>query len=158
MVFGVARLYRINDWRLACRCFYLPRGFWKYVGATQFVAAVNLFSQRLDYVLILNIAGLGLLGDYVALSTVAITIPTLNTFFLDTLLPSLTNLIASRNTSAAAQVLSMHVRILLLVNTMSTCAVMLLSALVVRIMGPQYSGLQNLLVLMALFQGLGNPG
>jgi O-antigen/teichoic acid export membrane protein len=66
-------------------------------------------------------------------------------------------MISANNESAAAQVYSMHTRIILLVNTMSSCALMLVSSHVLAIMGPQYAGSHRLLVVMVLLQGLANP-
>lgn len=46
--------------------FFLPRGFWKYMFATQQVGLVWFFIQRVDYPLILNFGSLTALGNYVA--------------------------------------------------------------------------------------------
>ena len=83
------------DWRTSRWQFFLPRGFWKYLFATQQLSILGFFVGRLDYVLVLRFGNLRTLGQYAAITTVALLIPQVNMYFLDSLLPSLTNLFAS---------------------------------------------------------------
>jgi O-antigen/teichoic acid export membrane protein len=138
--------------------FYLPRGFWKYALATQQLSAVWFFINRLDYILVLNFGSLETLGKYVAITTIATLIPLVNTFFLDTLLPSLTNLLALHNFRAASEVFSIYMRISFLVNTAITCGLMLLAGMIVRIFGPRYSSLEVPITVAVLLTGLASPG
>ena len=96
--------------------FFLPKGFWKYTFSLQELSALNFFSQRLDVFLILNVGNLAVLGKYVAIITLADSIRTVNRYITDTLLPSLTNVLAEKNYAGATDVFAMHMRILLLVN------------------------------------------
>ncbi len=157
---GVRRLLQLNGWaqsgsRLR---FLLPRGFWRYALSNQQVTLLGFLIQRMDYILILNLGGLAVLGKYVAITAVATMIPVVNNFFLDTLLPSLTNLVASRNLVAAAEVFSFHMRILLFVNAVTTCGLMLLAGSLMTLLGPKYVPLRFLVVLMVLLVGLAGPG
>jgi O-antigen/teichoic acid export membrane protein len=138
--------------------FFLPKGFWSYVFATQQLGLLSFASQRLDYVLVLNLAGLDSLGKYVAVSALALTVPTINGYFVDTLLPSLTNLLAARNVVGASSAFTTHYRILLLVNTVTSCGLMLLADILIGVLGPKYTSLEPLVVVMALLAGLAAPG
>lgn len=138
--------------------FYLPAGFWRYAVDTQIVGAINFFSGRLDYILLLNFGGLAVLGHYVAVMAVAAMVPMMNNLFMDTLLPSLTNMVASRNSPGAGQVFTLHMRILFLVTVAAGSAILLLAAPAAEIMGPKYQSVQDLIVLMTLFQSIAGPG
>ena len=153
------RFIKINGWgpTLIPR-FLLPRGFWAYSLATQQVSITNFLMQRLDYILILNIAGLKTLGQYVMIVTVANLIQQVNSYFLDTLLPALTNLIGARNEKGAAQVFMMHMRIVCLVDVAATAGLMVFAVPITKLMGPRYAPFVPEIVLAALLLGLSNPG
>ena len=155
---GAYRLISVSTSHLNERKFFLPRGFWKYVLATQQLSAIGFFVGRLDYILVLNFGNLETLGKYVAVSTITLLIPLVNTFFLDSLLPSLTNLLAMRNFSAASEVFGVYMRISFLVNTATTCGLLLLTDLFLKMFGPKYSGLDVAVIAAVLLIGLGNPG
>jgi O-antigen/teichoic acid export membrane protein len=138
--------------------FYLPQDFWSYALTAQQVGIIFFLVYRLDYVLILNYGGLEVLGRYVAVMTVAGLVAIIAGFFMDTLLPSLTNMLAVRNTAGAAQVFTMHMRILFLVATAMSCAIMVLAGAATSVMGAKYHSVQGLIILMAMVQGIANPG
>ncbi len=121
--------------------FFLPDGFWPYVFATQQLGLLSFAAQHLDYVLVLNLAGLDSLGKYVAVSVLALTIPNINGYFVDTLLPSLTNLLAVRNVAGASSAFTTYYRILLLVNTMAATGLILFADLFISMLGPKYTSL-----------------
>ena len=155
-VIGAIRVIRLsNSFRLR---FYLPQGFWSYAFGCQQSAVASFMAYRLDYVLVLNYAGLEVLGRYVAVMAVAGLISLVNGSFMETLLPSLTNMLAARNTSGAAQVFMMHMRILFLVATAMSCGIMVLAVAATSVMGTKYLSVQGLIVLMAMVQGIANPG
>ncbi len=158
---GLRRLLRLHGWeagRKRTLHFFLPGGFWRYMLSNQQVSMVSFFIQRLDYVFLLNLAGLATLGKYVAITAIAAMIPMVNRYFLEALLPSLTNLAASRNPAAASEVFSLHLRILFLVNTVTTCGLMLLVDPLTTLLGSTYTPLRSLLVLLVLLVGLSEPG
>ncbi len=157
---GLLRLLRLESWRCQWKQlrFFLPRGFWPYTLATQQMGVVSFFINRMDYLLILNFGDLAYLGRYVTILTMAVIILVVNNFFLETLLPSLTNLVAVRNFSAASEVFSMHMRILFLVNTATTCGLVLLAGPITALLGQKYSDLSFPVSLMALLVGLASPG
>lgn len=142
-----------SEWR-----FFLPRGFWRYMLATQQLSAIGFFVGRLDYLLVFNFGNLETLGKYVAIIAIASLIPVVNMFFLDSLLPSLTNLVAVRNFPAASEVFGVYMRISFLVNTATTCGLLLLSGLLLGLFGPQYDGLSTPMIVSVLLTGLANPG
>ncbi len=149
----VVRLYRAPRLR-----WFLPDEFWRYAVSTQLVSLTSFFAGRLDYVFIVNFGGLRLLGKYVAVMAVATIVPMVSRFFMDTLLPSLTNTISARNHAGAAQVFMLHVRILFLVVTAASCVVMVIAVPVTAVLGPKYASLGGLIIFMALCFGIASPG
>lgn len=137
--------------------FVLPAGFWQYTLSLQQVSALSFVTQRLDAILILNFGGLSVLGKYVALVTLAESIRLVGKFFLDTLLPSLTNMIAARNLTAAENVFATHMRILFLVTTSATCGLILFAHPIEELFGRKYSGLASLTVILAYLIGISTP-
>jgi O-antigen/teichoic acid export membrane protein/ribosomal protein S18 acetylase RimI-like enzyme len=157
---GLWRLLHLEGWRRGWRSlhFFLPRGFWRYTLSLEQVSAINFLTQRLDLILVLNFGGLAVLGKYVAIITLAEIIRAANRLFLDTLLPSLTNLLASRNLTAASELFSTNLRILFAVNLAATCALMFVVGPITALLGPQYSSLRTTFVLMIMWVGLSAPG
>lgn len=137
--------------------FWLPRGFWAYAFGTQSISFISLL-QRVDLVLVLNLGGMKTLGEYVAITTLALTIPLVNRFFYDTLLPSLTNLLAAGNPQAAGEVFRAHMRLLLLVIAVGTCGLIFLASPLLAIFGPAYKSLAPAVVVLTGLVGLANPG
>ena len=138
--------------------FFLPRGFWRYTLSLQQLSALGFFTQRLDALLVLNFGNLALLGQYVALLTLAESIRLIGRYFIDALLPSLTNMIAGQNLTAASDVFATHVRILFLVNTGTTCGLIFFAHAITSLLGHRYAGLSPLVALLAFFLGLATPG
>ena len=130
--------------------FFLPRGFWRYAFGTQQTGIAVFLAYRVDYILVLNYGGLGVLGRYVAVLTIAGLVAIVDGFFMDTLLPSLTNMLAARNSAGAAQVFMMHMRILFLVATAMSCGIMVLGVVATSLMGSKYQSVQGLIILMAM--------
>jgi ribosomal protein S18 acetylase RimI-like enzyme len=151
---------RLEGWRCAWGSLrlFLPRGFWKYTFSLEQMSAINFLAQRLDLILVLNFGGLAVLGKYVAIITLAEIIRAANRFFLDTLLPSLTNLLASRNLPAASEVFSMNLRILFAVNVAAACALTLLVGPITTLLGPQYGSMRTAFVVMIVCFGLSATG
>ena len=137
--------------------FYLPKGFWKYTFSLQELSALSFFSQRLDIFLILNVGNLTLLGKYVAIVTLADSIRTVNRYITDTLLPSLTNVLAEKNYEGATDVFAMHMRILLLVNAAGMFAFVFMARPLLHIYGSQYLPLANLVVVLSFLLGVASP-
>lgn len=137
--------------------FFLPKGFWKYTFSLQELSALNFFSQRLDVFLILNVGNLAVLGKYVAIITLADSIRTVNRYITDTLLPSLTNVLAEKNYAGATDVFAMHMRILLLVNAAGTFAFVFMARPLLHIYGAQYLPLANLVVVLSFLLGVAGP-
>jgi O-antigen/teichoic acid export membrane protein len=149
----VVRLCRTSRLR-----WFLPDGFWRYAFSTQQVSVTNFLAGSIDYVLIVNFGGLELLGKYVAVMAVAAIVWVVSGFFMDTLLPSLTNTIAARNHAGAAQVFMMHMRILFLVVTAGSCAVMAIAVPATAILGLKYASLGEPIIIMVLCLGVASPG
>ncbi len=157
---GLRRLLKLEGW--PCDWgqirFFLPCGFWRYTLATQEVGLVWFFVQRMDYVMTLNFGGLAVLGRYVAITALAGLIPLINNFFLEALLPSLTNLMASGDLVAAEDVVYTNIRVLLFVNTATTLALILLAGPLTALFGAKYTDLIPLIALLSLLTGLASPG
>jgi O-antigen/teichoic acid export membrane protein len=159
-VVGIHRLLTRPEWRCQRRSlrFFLPQGFWRYALTTEQVSAIGFLVGRIDLILVLNFGGLGLLGKYVAILSLADVVRAANRFFIDTLLPSLTNLLSAGKVAAASQVFSMNLRLLFAVDVAGTFALVVLVDPILRLLGPQYAGLRTLFVFMLLFHGLAAPG
>jgi len=157
---GLWRLLRLEGWRCAWGSvrFFLPRGFWRYTLSLEQMSAINFLTQRLDLIIVLNFGGLGVLGKYVVIITLAEIIRAANRLFLDTLLPSLTNLLASRNILAASEVYSTYLRILFVVNTATACALVFLVGPITTLLGPQYGSMRTAFVVMIVCFGLSAIG
>jgi O-antigen/teichoic acid export membrane protein len=155
-IIGAVRVVRL------CRTqrvrWFLPADFWRYSLSTQQVSALTFLARRLDYVLIVNLGGVRLLGQYVAVMVVATTVPIVSGFFMDTLLPALTNTVAMRNYAGAAQVFTVHMRILFLVITLLSCAVVVLAVPTTALMGSKYASVGGLIMFMAAAYGIASPG
>ncbi|MGH9471234.1 MAG: lipopolysaccharide biosynthesis protein [Terriglobales bacterium] len=157
---GFRQLRTLEGWRLCGRRlrFFLPPGFWRYVLTLQESSALAFLTARLDFLLVLNFAGLATLGKYVALLTVAQIVTVVNKSFIDALLPSLTNVLARRNYTAASQIFAVNLRILFAVNMMLMCGLMFFIHPIALLMGPTYVSLSRQFVVMILFFGLAAPG
>lgn len=159
-IVGFQKLRKLEGWRSSWRRlrYFVPPGFWRYVFSLEEVSALGFITARLDFLLVLNFAGLDLLGEYVAVFTVAQIIQTVSRYFVDALLPSLTNVLASRNFEAASQIYSINLRILFAVDMMMACALMFFVEPIVLLMGRTYLPITHLFVLLVLFFGLACPG
>jgi O-antigen/teichoic acid export membrane protein len=159
-VAGVHRLVARADWKCQWRAlrFFLPAGFWRYALTTEQVSIMSFLIARIDLILVMNVGGLALLGKYVAILSLADVVRAANRFFIDTLLPSLTNLLSEGKVTAASQVFSMNLRLLFAVDLAGAFALVMLVDPVLRLLGPQYAGLRMLFVLMLLFHGVAAPG
>jgi len=159
-VIGLKHLVQLPEWRCDWRQlrFFLPPGFWHYTLTTEQVSITAFLIARLDFILIMNLGGLELLGKYVAVVTIADILRTGNRFFCDTLFPSLTNVLASGNDRAGSQVFSMNLRLLFLVNLAGICVLALFIDPILALFGPHYTSLRSMFILMLLFGGLAGPG
>ena len=157
---GFLHLMRLSRWEFGWHSlrFFLPEGFWKYTLTTEAVSALSFLLQKLDMILVLNFGGLAVLGKYVAVTGLAALISVGSNFFLDTLLPSLTNLLASRNYCAASQIYSISLRTVFLVTMFGTSALIFLVKPIIIFLGPQYTSLNPVFVLAILLYGLSAPG
>ena len=136
---------------------FIPHRFWSYTLSLQQLSAINFFSQRVDVILVLNLGSLAILGQYVAIVSLADSIRIINRYITDTLLPSLTNMIAAKNYAGAADVFSMHMRILFLVNAATTFGFMFFAQPLLHIYGARYLSLSHLVVILAFLLGFSGP-
>jgi len=134
--------------------FSLPNGFWSFTLALEGTSMLGAV-QRLDYVMILNFDGLAELGKYVAAMTFANAIGRVVLFFVDPLMPTVTNLVARREWTAIADILTTYLRVLSWAGFGIASVMLLLARPLIAILGPQYEGLGQLLIVTAIFAGLG---
>ena len=159
-LWGAQHLFHLNEWGpLGSDIhFFLPPGFWRYALATQQLSLVSFFSNRIDYLLILNVGGLETLGKWVAVTTIGGTVVLLNSLLLDTLLPSLTNFVAAQDLEGAREIFNLHMRVIFVVSAAITCGLVLFARQLIAILGPKYSSLTAPVVVMVLLVGLASPG
>jgi O-antigen/teichoic acid export membrane protein len=98
------------------------------------------------------------LGKYVAILTLAGLINVVSRVFLETLLPSLSTVLARRNYVGASEVFVIHLRILFAITISAACTLAFLVDHITAILGKQYAGERTLFVLLSLLYGLGIPG
>ena len=159
-ILGGQYLLRLPSWTPDRRRldFNLPPGFWKFTFSLQQLSGLTFFIRKLDYLLVLNFGGLAVLGLYVAIISLADVIRVLAEYFLETLLPSLTNLLASKNLEGASQVLTINLRLMFVVSLGITSGLLFLVTPITSLLGPSYTSLRHLFVLMLVFFGIALPG
>ena len=119
---------------------------------------VWFFLGQLDALLIINFGDLADLGRYVAIMSMPMMARVVSNLVIDTLLPSLTNALASGGRTAASEVFTMYWRLLLIVDTALGCGLILFVGPISRLLGPEYVARQPLLVLATLLVVLACPG
>ncbi len=156
--FGLVRLLRLHagDLRHAFR-FFLPAGFWRYASATQQVSMTSFLMTRLDYILILNWAGVERLGQYVMVVTIAGVIGQINLLLLDSLFPSISNLVSAGNRAAAHDTLRMHLRVALAAEAAAAILIVCLAGQMGVFLGPRYSAVGSLIAVGTCFWALYSP-
>jgi O-antigen/teichoic acid export membrane protein len=138
--------------------FLLPNGFWRYTLSLQGGSILNFFSGRLDYLLLLYFGGLALLGKYVALMSLLLPISKVVTFFLDSLLPSLTNTLARKDLKSSEELAEICIRIVVPASLIMAGCIVFFAHPIVLLLGPKYFGLEQMLWIAAPFavvQGVG---
>jgi O-antigen/teichoic acid export membrane protein len=138
--------------------FWLPAGFWGFAFSAQAVSVVWFFLGQLDSLLIINFGDLADLGRYVAIMSVATVARVVTNLVIETVLPSITNALASGGRTAASEVFTMYWRLLLIANTAIGCVLVLFVGPISRLLGPEYVARQPLLVLATLLVVLACPG
>lgn len=137
--------------------FWLPRGFWAYAFGMQSISFIGLL-HGMDFILVLDFGGVKTLGEYVAITTLAFTVPLVCGYFYQTLLPSLTNLLAVDNRQGASEVFRAHMRLLLLVVAVGTCGLIFLASPLLAIFGPAYRAFVLPVLTLSALVGLTTPG
>lgn len=160
ILLAITKLLRIIHWRIKWLTirFFLPKGFWHYVLPLQLSSALSMAAGRIDYILVLNLGGLTTLGKYLAVAMIADFMRVMNNLLVDTLLPALTNLLASDNVEGATQIFAVTMRIMAIANIAMGCALIFFVFPIVKLLGPQYIGLTTPMILMACFATLAAPG
>ncbi len=147
MLLAMRRLFSLLGLKPTLRSslqFQLPRGFWKYTLGLQTNGMLDFLSNRVDYIFILNVGGLAVFGRYVALLTLVSIIPIFATFVLDSLLPSLTNTLASKDYQAARQLTETYMRFILPCGMLAATFATLFVRFVFSILGSKYVDLVGL--------------
>ena len=156
---AIRRFLRLNPGFTWSRLhFLLPGGFWRYTLSLQGGSILNFFSGRLDYLLLLYFGGLGLLGKYVALMGLLLPISKVVSFFLDSLLPSLTNTLSRRDLKSSEELAEICIRIVVPASLIMAGLLVFFAHPIVMLLGRQYLGLEKMLWIAAPFavvQGVG---
>lgn len=134
--------------------FLLPLGFWRYTGSLQANCVLDFLSQRLDCIFILDRGGVVMLGRYTALLTLISVIPTFATFVLDSLLPSLTNTMASQDHQSSRHLTEVYLRFILPCGVVAATFATLFAHPVFGLFGSKYADLVGLGLLAFPFAGI----
>ncbi len=113
LVAGLALLRLRSRLPPARRRWYLPPGFWKYTFSLEGVSILSFFAAELDTFFVLHRGGLHILGQYVAVMTLALALAPLVKRLLETFLASLTNALATNDSRAGALFILTYARLLL---------------------------------------------
>ncbi len=131
--------------------FQLPTGFWRYTLSLQGNSMLGFFTSRLDYLLLLYFGGLTLLGKYVALMALLLPISKVTSFFLDSLLPSLTNTLARHDLTSARELVEICIRVVVPASLCMAGLLVFFAHPAILLLGSKYEGLERLLWIGAPF-------
>jgi O-antigen/teichoic acid export membrane protein len=149
---ALRRFLRLNEgFGWARLQLYLPLGFWRYTLSLQIGSILSFFSGRLDYLLLLYFGGLALLGKYVALMGLLFPISKVTAFFLDSLLPSLTNTLSRKDLKSSQELAETCVRIVVPASLVMAGLLVSFAHPVVQLLGSRYQGLERLVWIAAPF-------
>ena len=129
--------------------FWFPRGFWRYTLLLQSSSILNFLNARLDYLFVLDVGGIAVLGKYVAIGSIAGIVPRISGFVVDSLLPSLTNCLASGDTRSTIKVTETYLRLMFPTVLSLSLGIVLLVRPILAIMGPLYLELAPLVQIAA---------
>lgn len=128
---------------------YLPRSFWSYTLSLEGSSMLGFFAAELDTLLVLHRGGLHVLGEYVAVMTLALAVTPLLKLLLDTLMASLTNALALGEPRAGGSLVATYARLLLPAILLFGAGLAALAPLWLHIFGAAYAGLSQPLILAA---------
>ncbi len=153
VAFGALRRFlRLNaGFRWTELRFQLPAGFWRYTLSLQGNSILGFFTGRLDYLLLLYFGGLVLLGKYVALMALLLPISKVTSFFLDSLLPSLTNTLARHDLTSSRELVEICIRIVVPASLFMAGLLVFFAHPAILLLGSRYEGLEHLLWIGAPF-------
>src|SRR5579875_800838 len=138
--------------------FFLPQGFWRYTLSLQSASILNFFSGRLDYLLLLYFGGLAVLGKYVALMSLLLPVLKVVSFFLDSLLPSLTNTLSQNDLRSSEELAEISVRIVVPSSIFVAGLLVFFAHPIVLLLGSKYWGLERSLWIAVPFGVIGGVG
>ena len=133
---------------------FLPPGFWKYTAGVQGSSLLGFFSINLDSLLILHAGGVTVLGRYVAIMTIALAVPLLSGFLLESFVPILMSALAQRKAESAREITTLYGRMIFLTALAVATLQMALAGPIAAILGAHYADLKGFLQLLAPFAAL----
>lgn len=148
-VLGVPRMLRRLAGSARPLKFYLPAGFWKFTLALQGSSTLGFLTSRLDLIFVLHAGGVKLLGEYVAITSVASVVTRITTFIADSFLPSLTNTLARGDWSASRSVTETYLRAIFPSVLAMALLVLVFARPLLALMGREYLPLLPLVELTA---------
>jgi O-antigen/teichoic acid export membrane protein len=137
---------------------HLPDRFWHFTVLTEISSIVTFLYSRLDQVMVLFYGSITGLGIYFVLAQLAVAIQLISGFFLDGVLPALTNVLARVGTDAARSVYYEAARLNQVIITGCTLALLCFSRLVLGTFGPQYFNHWQTYLILVTFSGINSLG
>jgi O-antigen/teichoic acid export membrane protein len=134
--------------------FFLPAGFWKYTAGVQGSSLLGFFSINLDALLILHAGGVAVLGRYVAIMTIALAVPLLSGFLLESFVPILMSALAQKNAQSAGEITTLFARIIFPTALAVATLQMALAGPIATILGAYYTDLKGVIQLLAPFAAI----
>jgi O-antigen/teichoic acid export membrane protein len=130
---------------------FLPAGFWKYTAGVQGSSLLAFFSINLDSLLILHAGGVAVLGRYVAIMTIALAVPLLSGFLIESFVPILMKALARRDAQSARDITELYARMIFPAALAAACLEMGFAGPIVGLFGASYTELTGLILILAPF-------
>ena len=119
----------------------LPPGFWPYTWTLQANGILSFLANRADILLVLSAGGLQILGEYVALKTLAQGVRTFVKLLLDSLFPSLANALGNGDVISARVIARMFQRMIFPAMLAAVTLILCCGRLIIGLLGPGYRDL-----------------
>jgi O-antigen/teichoic acid export membrane protein len=130
---------------------FLPDGFWKYTAGVQGSSVLGFFSINLDSLMILHAGGVAVLGRYVAVMTIALAIPLLSGFLLESLVPILMTALGQKKPQSAREITELFGRMIFPIVLGVAAFEIFLGRPLANLLGTQYTDISGFIQLVAPF-------
>lgn len=157
-VYALHRLRRLIGALVSGWQWFLPGGFWGYALKIQGASTLGLLHTKIDQILVLRQLDLSQLGVFYVILQVAETSPLLAIFFVEGVLPGMTNLFAAGRLDKISELYGKVARYSVLMATGLTCFLLTFCGPLLSFFGERYVEASSAFVLIVLFSCLDSLG